>query len=227
MREFNALKGYPEPKNPRSVGPKLRTIKNRIMASYRGKEYYDGERDNGYGGFRYDGRWKVIAENMFKEYRLKKDSPVLQIGCEKGFLLHDFQALYPEIKIAGTEISDYAIQEAMPPVKPFIQKAPFAKLPFKDRMFDLVIAVGVVYTLTLSDAMECLREIERVGRGKSFVTLGAYNSEEERRLFHGWTLLGTTILHMEEWKEVLKEAGYTGDYWFCTSKTLRLIEKKN
>ena len=56
MRKFNALGAYPQPKE-RVVGPDIRTIKNKIIASYRDERYYDGERDNGYGGYKYDGRW--------------------------------------------------------------------------------------------------------------------------------------------------------------------------
>ena len=64
MREFDALSGYPEPKQPRVVSSNLRTIQHRIVASYRGKELYDGDRNFGYGGFNYDGRWLPIAKNM-------------------------------------------------------------------------------------------------------------------------------------------------------------------
>jgi len=226
MREFNILRGYPEPKEPRHVSPNLRTIKNRIIASYRDKEYYDGDRNNGYGGFRYDGRWVQIAKNMVKEYGLGENSSILQLGCEKGFLLHDFHTLYPAMNIRGTEISDYVIENAMPSIKPFIKKSPFTKLPFKDKEFDFVIAIGVVYTLNLADAIKCLEEIQRVGKGKSFITLAAYRTEEEFRLFRYWTVLGTTILHQDEWRELLKHVGYTGDYKFATAKSLNLIEKK-
>ena len=72
MREFNALKDYPQPKE-RYVGANIRTIKNRIIASYLDKEYYDGDRKNGYGGFKYDGRWKKIADFMCREYGLNKN----------------------------------------------------------------------------------------------------------------------------------------------------------
>ena len=68
MREFNALSSYPQPKE-RVVGPDIRTIKNKIIASYRDEGYYDGERDNGYGGYNYDGRWKdfvPVLERGFK-----------------------------------------------------------------------------------------------------------------------------------------------------------------
>lgn len=227
MREFNALKDYPQPKEPRYVGQGIRTIKSRIIASYRGEEYYDGDRKNGYGGFKYDGRWKKIAEFMCQEYDLNENSAVLQIGCEKGFLLHDFHEKFPAMKLRGTDVSDYAIKNAMPSIKKSITKAPFTNLPFKDNEFDFVIAIGVVYTLNLTDAIQCIKEIQRVGKGKSFITLGAYRNEKGKKLFRYWTLLGCTILHVKDWIEVLKEAGYTGDYFFSTAEYLNLVEKRD
>ncbi|UCD54961.1 MAG: class I SAM-dependent methyltransferase [Candidatus Omnitrophota bacterium] len=226
MREFNALKGYPQPKGPRYVGADIRTIKSRIIASYRDERYYDGDRNHGYGGFKYDGRWKKIAQSMFKDYGLTENSALLQIGCEKGFLLHDFHEHFPNMKIRGAEMSDYAISHSMPSVKKWIVKMDnYTKLPFESGEFDFVIAIGVVYALTLRDAISCLREIQRVGKGKSFITLGAYKDERGEKLFKSWTVLGATILHVNEWPEVLKEARYTGDYHFMTDEYLNLAEK--
>lgn len=226
MREFNALGDYPQPDKPRYVGPNIRTIQNRIRASYRGKEYYDGERNDGYGGFNYDGRWKKVVDIMAKEYGLGNDSAILQIGCEKGFLMHDFHEKFPKMKIRGTEISDYAIENSMPDVRQYIVKSPFTKLPFNNHEFDFVIAIGVVYCLNLADAIQCMKEIQRVGKGTSFITLGAYRNEEGKKLFEYWTLLGSTILHVDEWAEVMKHVGYTGDYKFTTAESLNLVEKK-
>ncbi len=226
MRQFDALAGYPVPETPRYVGPSLRTIHNRIIAAYRDKELYDGDRNNGYGGFHYDGRWGPIAQNMVKEYRLDNTSAVLQVNCEKGFLLHEFQQLYSGIKVCGTEISEYAISTSMESVRSYIQYAPFTALPFADGEFNFVIAIGAVYTLNLPDAITCLKEIQRVGKGKSFVTLASYETEEDKQLFGWWTLLGTTILREEEWVEVLEHVGYTGDYKLTNAKELRLIEEK-
>ena len=110
MREVNILKVYPQPKRPRLVHPNIRTIKNRIIASYKGKEFYDGKRENGYGGFKYDGRWIKVAKKIFEFYKLNSNSKILQIGCEKGFLLHDIKKLYPKSKVRGIETSDYAIK---------------------------------------------------------------------------------------------------------------------
>lgn len=223
MREFDALKGYPEPKQPRVVGPGLRTIDHRIIATYRGKEFYDGGRNCGYGGFNYDGRWQPIAKSMSSEYALDATSSVLQIGCDKGFLLHDFSQLYPQMRLRGLETSAYAVEHVMPSVKGVVSKGSFVELPFHDREFDFVIAIGVVYALNLTDAIRSLKEIQRVGKGKSFITLASYQTEEDLRLFRYWTLLGTTVLMQEEWVAVMKHAGYTGDYKFTNAQSLNLV----
>ena len=44
MNRVNLLGNYPNPKNKRYVSENLRTINHRIVASYRGKEFYDGKR---------------------------------------------------------------------------------------------------------------------------------------------------------------------------------------
>ncbi len=226
MREFNALHVYPQPTKPRYVGKNIRTIHNRIIAAYRDKEYYDGDRNNGYGGFKYDGRWKQVVETMCQDYGINEKTKILQLGCEKGFLLHDFKEKFPQMTVRGYEMSKYAIDNAMPSIKGFIDKGEYKKLPYKDHEFDFVIAIGVIYTLTLADAIACLKEIQRVGKGKSFITLGSYRHEEGKKLFGMWTVLGATILHVNEWIEVLEHAGYTGDYLFTTSEYLNLVEIK-
>ena len=226
MRKFNALQNYPAPKDTRYVSDDLRTIESKIIASYRDKEYYDGDRKNGYGGFYYDGRWKEIATFMFEEYKLKDNDSILQIGCEKGFLLSDFKTLFPSLNLCGTEISEYAINHSMENIKANIIKVTnLSDLPFPTKSFDFVIAIGVVYCLTLADAIKSIKEIQRVSKGKSFITLGAYENEESLKLFKMWSVLGSTILHINEWEKVLAHCGYTGDYTFITAKTLNLKEK--
>ena len=225
MREFDLLSDYPVLKK-RYVSKSSRTIKNRIIASLRGKSFYDGKREDGYGGFKYDGRWKIIAKKIFDAYKLKDNSKILQIGCDKGFLLKDIKEIYPKSQVRGIEISDYAIKSSDKKIKNFIIKGPFHNLPFKDNEFDFIIAIGPVYSLNLADAIKCLNEIRRVGKGKSFITLGAYELEKDLRLFRYWTLLGSTILSKKEWIEVLKYTKYKGDYKFNTAKSLNLIKNR-
>ena len=199
-----------------------RTIANRLIAMRRGAEFFDGNRQNGYGGYVYDGRQGPIAARFCGHYGLSNASSVLQIQCEKGFLLYGFLQLYPLMRVRGTENSTYALAEAIRRVGSMRFAQP-TENPFKDKEFDLVIALGVVYSLTLIDAVKCLQETERVGR-HGYVTLAAYETLDDLELFRKWTLLGTTILKRDEWLEVMKHAGYHGDYSFVTAQKLGLCE---
>ena len=222
MREFDILANYPSPKKPRLVGKDLRSIKNRIIASYRDRDFFDGDRSNGYGGYKYDGRWKSIAESMVSEYQLKSGSRILHIGCEKGFLLSDLLDLNSQFDLYGLENSAYAINNSMEQVRDKIRFSDYRNLDFKNGFFDLVIAIGPVYTLNLGDGIGLLKEIQRVTKKNSFITLGSYEKEEDFWLFRDWTLLGTTVLKQAEWLEVLKHVGFTGDYKFNSAKSLNL-----
>ena len=224
MREFDLLNNYPVIKK-RYVSKNSRTIKNRIVASYRGKKFYDGKREDGYGGFKYDSRWKVVAKKICDVYRLKDNAKILQIGCDKGFLLQDIKEIFPKAKVRGIEVSDYAIKHTNKKISKFIKKGSFYELPFKKNEFDFVIAIGPVYSLNLTNAIKCLKEIKRVGKDKSFITLGSYENETDFKLFRYWTLLGATILKKKEWIEVLKHTKYNGDYKFNTAKSLNLVQK--
>lgn len=226
MREFDLLARYPQPSAPRIVAPNMRTIKNRIQASYRGKEFFDGDRNNGYGGYRYDGRWKPVAEDIIQTYKLTNESSVLQLKCEKGFLLHEIKALLPHARIIGTETSDYAMATSMDSIRDHVICADEKNLPFQDHSFDLVLGIGVVYAQNIEGAISILKEVTRVSKGHSFITLGSYRTPEEERLFRYWTLLGSTLLSEDEWVEVLKHSEYDGDYKFMNAKTLNLKSAK-
>ena len=226
MRQFDLLGDYPKPNQPRYVGDNIRTIKHRIIASYRDVRFFDGDRNRGYGGFKYDGRWIKVASKIIKEYNLNENSKILQLNCEKGFLLNDIKKLIPKIKIQGLESSEYAITKSMKSVIKDITKCDnYLNFEFNDRYFDFVIALGVVYTHNLTDAIKCLKEIQRVSKGKSFITLASYKTYEEYWLFKQWTVLGSTILQENEWIKVLQHVNYTGDYFFTNSNILNLKKK--
>ena len=73
-----------------------------------GKNYWDGKRRFGYGGYKYiPGRWRNVAKKLIKIYKLKAGSKILDVGCGKGFLLHEILKLQPKIKIYGFDISLY------------------------------------------------------------------------------------------------------------------------
>ncbi len=186
------------------------------------EEYYDGDRKNGYGGFTYDGRWKNLLPRIIERYQLTEKSKVLDLGCKKGFLINDLKELLPGITVKGVENHPYPIENAMESVKDDVSLSPYHELPFDDSEFDFVISFSAVYMENLRDVIATLREIERVGKGKSYITLGAFETDEGREKFLEWTLLGTTILHVDEWDRVLDHCGYQGDRYFTTAESLNL-----
>ena len=215
--------GYPHSNTKRIMKEGVRTIHNRMRAFELGKNYYDGNRDDGYGGFKYDGRWLKIIPNIIERYSLGNHSSVLEIGCKKGFFLNDVKQILPEVKIQGIENHKYPIDHAMESVKKYLIIGDYDKLPYDDKEFDFIIGFSCIYMQNLNGVMGTLREIQRVGKGNSFITLGAFRNKDEKELFEMWTLIGTTVLHVNEWQEVFKETGYTGDYQFVTAETLHLV----
>ena len=136
-----------------------------------GKEYWDGDRKYGYGGYRYDGRWRVVAAEIARHYKLPADARVLDVGCGKAFLLYEFTQVLPVARVAGIDVSEYGIRNAKEEVRPFLQVASAPALPFRDGSFDLVISILTLHNLYNYDLWKTLDEIERVGRGAKYVVV--------------------------------------------------------
>lgn len=184
------------------------------LAKKFGKDFFDGDRKCGYGGYKYDGRWKSVVKRMKDYYGLSDNAAILDIGCGKGFMLYDFKELMPESTIAGIDVSDYAISNAMASVKPYLKIASAEKLPYPDKSFDLVISINSIHNLPLERLKIALREIQRVCRGDSYITIDAWRNETERENLFKWVLTAETMMHVNDWKKLFSEVGFTGDYWW-------------
>ena len=226
MRELDILLNYSKKKVERYVGKGIRTINHRIIASEREKNFFDGDRNYGYGGLKYDGRWKNVAEKIINKFKLKNNSNILQIASEKGFLLYEIKKINPKINVLGLESSNYAIGKTIKPVKKFVKKVKdFTEIELINTKFDCIIALGAIYIHTLNDAIKLLKNIQNLSNGKSFITLASYQNEKDYWLFKDWTVLGTLIYKKEEWKKIMKYAGYKGYYSFTNAKKLNLKRK--
>jgi ubiquinone/menaquinone biosynthesis C-methylase UbiE len=189
------------------------------IAKKYGKDYWDGNRRYGYGGYKYiPGRWKLVAEKLIKIYSLNSKSKVLDVGCGKGYLLHEMKLLIPNLNIVGIDSSDYGLENAKEEIKPFIYKHKAEdRLPYKDKEFDLVISLGVFHNLRLSDLKIALSEVERVSR-QGYLMLESYRNEKELFNLQCWALTAESFFDKEEWEWVYNYFGYNGDYefiYFC------------
>tara|TARA_B110001452_G_C15165873_1_gene405371 strand:- start:29 stop:691 length:663 start_codon:yes stop_codon:yes gene_type:complete len=209
---------FKKPIKVRAKVAKKRSVINKMYAWELGKEYYDGNRLNGYGGFKYDGRWLKLLPKIIKKYKLNNKSRVLDLGCKKGFLLKDLNILLPGIKSYGIENHRYALKNAVK-CKSKLILSEYTKLPFKDKSLDFVIAFNSLYMQNLGDVIKSLKEIERVSK-KSYIILASGENDEERNKFYKWTLIGTSILLKREWKQLFKKIKFKGDYYFSSAKSL-------
>ncbi len=218
MGEVNLLDLYPKSKRPIEERGRLITEEHRLIASKFGKEYFDGDRLTGYGGYSYDPRfWERTVKRFRDYYQLPETASVLDVGCAKGYMLHDFKRLMPQLTVAGIDISEYSIQNAIETVKPFLRTGNATHLPFENQSFDLVISINTIHNLSLEDCKQALREIQRVSRSHSFITVDAWRTMEERERLLKWNLTALTYMHVDDWKKLFVEVGYTGDfYWFIT-----------
>ena len=212
--EINLLDIYPAANRDYNARAALKTHEVLCIAKKFGKDFFDGERIYGYGGYKYDGRWVAVAERMREHYHLTPSSKILDVGSGKGFLLHDFLDVLPGCTVAGLDISSYAIENTMERVKPFCQVGNAKDLPFQDNSFDLVISINTVHNLPRHECKRALTEIQRVSKGAAFITVDAWRNALEHENLEKWVLTAETYMHVDNWKILFEEAGYTGDYWW-------------
>ena len=218
-REIDLLDMYPKSKRPIDERARLVTEEHRAIARKFDVEYFDGERLTGYGGYRYDPRFWTDTVRRFRDhYGLPDDARILDVGCAKGFMMYDFSLLMPQADIRGIDVSRYAYDHARPEVKECIQLASANNLPFPDDSFDLVIAINTIHNLPPIDCKQALREIQRVSRKHAYVVNDAWRTEAEHEAMLKWNLTALTYMHVEDWKKLYSEVGYTGDYyWFIAA----------
>lgn len=180
-----------------------------------GAEYWDGPRQYGYGGYRYDGRWRPLADRLAAHYAIKPGERVLDVGCGKGFLLHEIAQSVPGVEVFGLDISDYGVANAKPEVKPHLVVGNAKALPFAAASFDVVISLGTLHNLRVEDSIPAFAELERVGRGqRKYVMVESFRNERERANLMYWQLTCESVLAPSTWAWMMDQAGYRGDHGF-------------
>jgi len=188
---------------------------DKLIAKKFGQEFFDGDRKYGYGGFSYNPKyWTETVKLFIERYNLNESSSILDVGCGKGFMLVDFLKAIPSLKVAGVDISNYAIENSHELVRNQLKVSNCLNLPFADKSFDLVISINTIHNLDMQGCIKSIQEIERVKKKYSYIVVDGWNTLEEEQELKSWVLTAVTILQTSGWEKLFKKAGYTGDYSF-------------
>lgn len=195
-----------------------RMVDDKVHCMLKAKEYefdyWDGDRRYGYGGYRYDGRWKAAAQTFIDTYGLTNESKILDVGCGKAFLLHEMKQLLPGAEVHGFDISQHGLGDAPEAVRPHLFRYRAQdNYPWGDDYFDLVISLGCLHNLRIFELKTAIGEIERVGRQK-YIMLESYRNELELFNLQCWALTCESFFDTAEWIWLYRHFGYTGDYEF-------------
>jgi SAM-dependent methyltransferase len=179
------------------------------------KEYFDGKRAHGYGGYYYNPKFfKKIVEAMIRKYKLNNKSKILDIGCAKGFMMYDFKKALPNCEIKGIDISRYCKMKAMKKIKKFIKVGTCERLPYPEKYFDFVVSISTIHNVAKNGIIKSLKEIVRVAKKDSFIRIKAYKNLKEKKKIDNWNVVAKSNLSQNKWLELFKETKYFGDYQF-------------
>lgn len=184
------------------------------IAKRYGYDYWDGDRKYGYGGYRYDGRWRSVARKIAKYYQLEPEQKVLDVGCGMAHLLFELTQVVPGLIVNGIDISQYALDHAKEEIRDRLQYGQAQAIPFEDDKFDLVISLTTLHNLKVFDLKKAIQEIERVSKRNSYIMVESFRNDEEEVNMLYWQLTCASYYSVDEWEWLYREWGYTGDYSF-------------
>lgn len=212
---------YPRSKRPIEQRGRVVTDADRQLSRQFGRDYFDGDRMHGYGGYHYHPRfWTDTVALMREHYGLADDAAILDVGCGKGFMLQDFGLLMPRARLEGLDVSSYAVENAHPGVKDRLRVGDARKLPYADKSFDLVTAINVAHNFELEECAQAILEVQRVARQHAFIVVDAWRNDAEKLALEKWVLTCVTAMHVQDWEAFFARIGYTGDWAWTITETL-------
>ena len=210
-------KFYPKTSNKNIIAAdrvKVSQVTRKKLMKF-GKEYFDGDRAHGYGGYYYNKKYfRKVTKEIIKHYKLTNKSKILDIGCAKGFMMYEFRHFLPNAEIWGLDISKYCKTKALASERKFIKIGSCEKLPFKTSYFDFIISISTIHNLSEDKIPKAIKELERVKKGKSFIRIKGYKNLKERNFIDNWNIVAKSNLSINKWAVIFRKYKYTGDFEF-------------
>lgn len=210
MARVDLLRSLPKARRNVAARAEAKTLEHIRISREFGEMYFDGPREFGYGGYKYDGRWRPVARDIIDHFQLKPGDKILDIGCAKGFLVKDLLEL--GIDSYGLDISHYALLNCEPEVVGRLHQGSADLLPFPNDSFAVVLSINTIHNLPREGCVAALREIQRVASGRSFIQVDSYRTLEEAIFFESWVLTAQHHDYPQGWERLFRDAGYTGDW---------------
>jgi uridylate kinase len=173
-----------------------------LDASFYDRDYYTGKKGIYSGSVI---RYTLQPRMMYRALLIKfffRPKRVLDIGCGLGYLVKYLRML--GVEAWGLEISDYAMQNALPEAKPYIKEGDIRQIPFKDDSFDLVTSFDLLERIHPEDIDQAVKESKRVT--SKFIFHKIYTEENTllKRL-HGDDLSLVSVHTLSWWANIWKQ----------------------
>ncbi len=180
-----------------------------------GKDFFDGDRKYGYGGYKYiPGRWDHVIEQIVKYYKLNNNSKVIDAGAGKGFFLNDLKLKINSDHLYGFDISKYAVENCPVDLKSkFYVHDIKKKFIYNDKFFDLLTCFGVIHNLKIFEIEKTIKEISRVSK-KQYLWVESYRNDRELFNLQCWAKTCESFFAPDEWIWLFNKFGYSGEYEF-------------
>lgn len=144
-----------------------------VPGSFYDEDYWERGAESGKGS--YNTNWHTIdncvvwARDCFNRWGPFKS--FLELGCGRAWNIYGFLHL-PDLeldfnRVAGIDISAYAIATVHPEVRPYVRQGDITDLSdIADKTYDLIFSNDVLEHLTPEQAEKCLRACKRIARKK-------------------------------------------------------------
>lgn len=133
-----------------------------VRPEFYDEEYFNGKIKSNYDNYQEtEGIFRAVAGMLVTMFRPRS---VLDIGCAYGFLVKHLRYGTQ----VGIDVSKYAILQRRATNKVFLASA--TNLPFRNKIFDLVVCVETLEHISEENIQLSLHEIERVCKKWVFIT---------------------------------------------------------